>query len=1636
MKHHIATYTKAILLMALMLLLPSMMRAEKEAWVGYDIPTSTLTFYYNESKGTNTATYQCYSLNEDGVAPAWSLWAPYATTVVFDESFKQARPTTCYQWFASFEKLTTIEGIKNLNTSNVTNMAYMFSLCSSLVTLDLSSSTFSTTKVTSTKGMFRYCSALKELNTSKQFSVSSSCDASDMFEGCVKLPGYKSDKDWSSSEVNQAAADYYPRGFFYPEPTTWVGYNATTKTLTFHHDGGKNTAYDDAATYTLNTGTNKPGWSDYKSDITKVVFDESFAQVRPTTCHLWFVNFANLTTIEGIENLNTEQVTDMRSMFYGCSSLTTLDLSALHTTAALTDVGYMFYKCSSLTKLDISGLNTSGATDMQSMFAECSQLKAILVQDLFSVASVDDNADSYMFGNCTSLPGYDENSTGKDKAKLYSEGGYFYSSDPAAYAAYDKKAGTLTFYYDNNKYLSSDQTYDVNDNAESPSWYEQRYNVTKVVFDESFKDARPTTCQSWFEQCTSLKTIEGMENLNTSEVTNMTTMFYNCESLTSLDLSSMNTSKVITMQNMFSACKSLSSLKLSDQFTGTNLKLASYLFSGCSSLKELDLSQFKTTTALTSTRDMFYGCTGLKMLDLTGMTTTNVNTMEEMFQNCSQLRAIYVSDNFTVDNVGTSTKMFGGCTSLPSYNSSSEDKAKACYYPNGYFVSTDSVAWVGYKTADKTLAFHYDNIRFISDADNTYDLPAAETTPGWRTHKDEATKIVFDESFAKARPTSCYDWFSQYKQLTTIEGLENLNTSEVTNMKGMFCNCVLLDTLDLSGFNTAKVTYMKGMFLGCSSLASLKFSDQFTGTSLVNATYVFDGCTSLTELDLSCLKTTTKLNTVQGMFEGCTALTTLYLSGLNTSHVAYMNEMFKDCSALKYIFVSDDFTTENLTMSTGMFSGCTSLPGFDSSATDATKACYYTKGYFYSCVPTAWVGYNEADKSLTFYYKVTPFLATDDVIYNLNTTDSPAWEAKKNDVTKVVFDESFKDARPTTCYHWFSGFKNLTTFEGLENLNTSEAISMNGMFSGCTSLTKLDLSSFNTANVTNISVMFDGDTALSELTISDQFVGTNVTDAVYVFDGCTSLTELDFSNFKTSEKLRNTQAMFANCTALQRLHIEGLNTTGVITTSEMFKNCPQLNAIFVSDNFKITNVSTETNMFLGSTSLPGYDPTSIGKAKACYYPEGYFYGNQTAMALLKDKTLTFYYLSDDQLPSDVTSRFEVPLYGDGAVEWTDQGSEVTKVIFDKSFAITRPTSCKEWFKYFPVLADIEGIENLNTSKVTTMEEMFYCCNNLTTLDLTTWDVSSLTNANQMFYNCNYLSNIYVSEDFVLTKTQCSGNSMFEGCEKLPHYGAGVDIECANYKDYNYNAYLTLRRHFTVGDEQYNVDGYQTPTCYTDVTFADGAAYSAPCDFTFDDSNKASYTRTVSNHWATLCLPFTYSADDNSTARFYSIKSYDNGNITATPISGDIIAGTPVLAYVEGTELSVTATGAAAVADAKQQSELKGAFTQTEVKDEDYIIANDHFWKASWLKQNNNEVKNVYVAPYRASLTLANLSTSAKPNSISIGEDAVTGIDSVTSLESLLDGAEIYDLQGRRLTAPQHGVMIIRKDGVSHKVVVK
>ena len=547
-------------------------------------------------------------------------------------------------------------------------------------------------------------------------------------------------------------------------------------------------------------------------------------------------------------------------------------------------------------------------------------------------------------------------------------------------------------------YESSTQTLTFKKNVgetlpENSAWVEDRQQVATInknlgngtivhiVFDKSFSTYTPTSLYKFFAKLTKLKTITGLEYLNTEKVTNMSYMFFNCSSLTSLDVTHFNTAKVTNMNRLFSYCSSLTSL---------------------------DVTHFNTAK-VTNMNSMFSSCSSLTSLDVTYFNTANVTGMNNMFYSCSALTTIYASDNFVTDKVEYSYNMFYDCTSLKGttleYVASKTDHNYANCGTDGYF--TPGCGYAEFDNATGTLTFRYKGVK----PEGAYDLNVGITDPGWRTHKNEIKKVVFDASFANARPTSCYYWFYECKNLANIEGIENLNTEKVTNMELMFANCSTLTSLDVTKFNTANVTTLMSMFSDCSSLKSLDVTN-FDTRNVTNMFYMFNNCSGLTSLDVTKFNTAkvrnmysmfmncsglksldvtnfdtgnvismaymfyecsaltsldlTNFNTAKVMdmcfmFKKCSGLTSLNLTKFNTAEVTDMSQMFNECSALTTIYASDEFVTTNVETGSNMFFNCIKLKGFidyknNSDKTDHTYANYKT-GYF-----TKLVGKNGDEK--------------------------------------------------------------------------------------------------------------------------------------------------------------------------------------------------------------------------------------------------------------------------------------------------------------------------------------------------------------------------------------------------------------------------------------------------------------------------------------------------------------------------------------------------------------------------------------------------------------------------------------------------------------------------------------------------
>ena len=864
------------------------------------------------------------------------------------------------------------------------------------------------------------------------------------------------------------------------EPEAYACYTPENTTLTFYYDKQRSTR--EGTTYDLNEGSDAPIWytDGTNPSVTQVAFDASFADARPTSTKDWFRDMSEIQSISGLEYLNTENVTDMTSMFYGCSGITSLDLRHFNTakvknmgglfrdcsglksvnlsrfiTASVTIMNQMFYGCSNLTSLDLSSFNTRVVILSTGMFMNCNNLITIYASDEWSTQYT--MAHSGMFTGCTSLVGgmgttYDPNHV--DAAYAHIDGGPsnpgYFTKKPEPYAVYDSENTTLTFYCDNQRNSRPGTAYDLNTGSNNPGWYDDdtRSSVTQVVFDPSFAAAYPTTTSSWFRGMYNLQSISGMEYLNTEEVTNMSYMFNQCIYLSSLDLSHFNTAKV--------------------------------------------------------------------------------TDMTRMFDYCTQLFLVYVGSAWNTDAVTQSSNMFRRCNKLKggqgTYFSSNNPKDKTYAHIDGgpsnpgYFRDYSiSEAYTIYTEDNQTLTFYYDTNR-LTRPGTTYDVfPNA----GWY-NKDLVVKyVVFDQSFELAKPTSTSSWFSEMGSLESITGIRYLKTDSVTDMSYMFFECGLSDlemNNYLSYFNTAKVKRMEWMFHSCKALTTLDLTN-FNTANVTDMSYMFDGCNDLTTIYVGDGWSNESVTNSEKMFMYCLSLvggqgTTFDYDHVDGSYAhidggpsnpGYFTAPIVPSEPEAYACYTPDNTTLTFYYDDqrGSRPGTTydlnvgaRQPDWVLDETNYSVTQVVIDPSFVEARPTStysWFFCMENVQSITGL----DYLNTDSV------TNMAAMFMGSASLTSLDLSH-FNTTMVTDMFNMFNECSNLASLD-VSSFNTAKVRDMRGMFQGCSMLTSLDVSSFNTARVGHMGMMFLGDSHLSTIYVGSSWSTESINYSAEMFLDCTSL---------------------------------------------------------------------------------------------------------------------------------------------------------------------------------------------------------------------------------------------------------------------------------------------------------------------------------------------------------------------------------------------------------------------------------------------------------------------------------------------------------------------------------------------------
>ncbi len=782
--------------------------------------------------------------------------------------------------------------------------------------------------------------------------------------------------------------------------------------------------------------------------------------------------------------------------------------------------------------------------------------------------------------------------------------------------------GILTVYYDANE--------PEGENFRFIDWNGDQFfpneSVHTVIFDESIKNYRPKSCKNWFANCQNLTEIKGLEYLNTSEVTDMSGMFFKCFAIVDLDLRHFDTRKVTDMSEMFAYCRKLQNINITS-FDTRNVVNMNKMFHGCellntANINNLNYLNVKDTTQIFDARrrpinEVIYrrrpnfpswdALANIKLGDCSNYASKGQAVSAKGLTNIPEgysvasFRLAATVKGFTQDAVSNSNNITDQqrmiISQLPYGSKFYIEDIKLKNDKENFIVSGPTFAItidnrlnlqdsIFVKIENKTATYYYGE-----QVPNSINVNKIRNIDSSTTNK--ISKVIIDKSLQNHYPKGRINWFSGLRNLTEIVDMDKyLNTDSVNDMSNMFFNCGNLKTINVSNFKTANVADMQRMFAGCRKLEKIDLSS-----------FDFSNVRSLSE-----------------MFAECNSLKRIEMRKTNIDTVSY-NDIFFHC----YLLESSPF--ENFFRD--------SLKYGDELA--IVSDFYYRNKTKEQAEPYAIL----QNSVLTFYYgqkpanafsinDITPLSRNEaNVEYSILQQDksvrTPEWSYVANMVQKVIFDPSFKDYRPKSCYEWFAGFGNLTEIVGMkENLNTQNVKRFSAMFMGCAQLKSLDLSGFDTQNATDMHSMFLGCSSLQTLDLSS-FDTQNVISMAMMFDNCTSLTNINLSSFNTSA-VTNMGHMFFNCKSLKTIDLSTFRTLRCENMSFMFAEsgitnidvsrfdtrgiegwAGGLSGIFMNcKNLKTLDVSNFTGnyyngMFFGCSSLK-----SIKLFASGYYEDGYY----------------------------------------------------------------------------------------------------------------------------------------------------------------------------------------------------------------------------------------------------------------------------------------------------------------------------------------------------------------------------------------------------------------------------------------------
>lgn len=819
-----------------------------------------------------------------------------------------------------------------------------------------------------------------------------------------------------------------------------------------------------------NVGWGEPKWLSISTSVAHVKIDAAFADIRPTSLFEWFFGMTQVTAIEGLEYLNTSEVTNMNSMFAYCSSLTSLDLNSF-------DMGKV--------------------TNTTTMFSNCRSLTTIYCGNTWDIST-----SIHMFEHCSSLVGataYDISKTNGDMANPTT--GYFTQPHDRVFAVWCNGNKTLYFTVPETALSEGGQykgqtitaVWNGNNVVAHPQWNYDGLAGSfpeHVVIEPSFASAKPKSLAEWFKNFAKLQDITGIEYLNTSEVTSAAQMFANCAKLTSLDLTGFDMDKVSSTQQMFYGCNALTTIYCNDTWTPTT---SAEMFYNCTSLKgAANFNANKLNKEMANPVTGYFTATK----NLTQLANTEdwnrLATYVAAGNSCEDM-TFTMTANFVAGNmIGTSEHPFsgtfngGGHILTLKYGSANEpfdeDFCAPFRFVDGgtvenVIITGDIYTSKQYAASVMGQVYGYTMGSSVENVLSNVKIHSSFVGDG---------KIGGIIAYVRQNPYGGGNWSTLVWGCSFQGSFLGEQTNGVGGIVGWIEDSSLPVNVNKNLFAPREVTMMdlnsKTIIRNRADFfISNAFYTKTVGDAQGNKVYVITD-----ESESAFIKNTTKDVFDVSMMIPHTGDDPIYI----TSIMAFiLDEIEEDGD------IEGEYQLLAAEGGTIMFeSSANDLAVKAKDGTAVTLTGNVADGYEF-VMPAqdvtitgggkvAYAIWCNDSKTLYFDYSDTKFFAggsyKDETITSLWSGNevlnmgwsTPGWYPMADFVEKVVITEQFQEAKPTSIYSWFWDFINITGVEGLEYLNTSEVTNMNSTFYNCKGIKAIDVTSFDTNKVNNASAMF------------------------------------------------------------------------------------------------------------------------------------------------------------------------------------------------------------------------------------------------------------------------------------------------------------------------------------------------------------------------------------------------------------------------------------------------------------------------------------------------------------------------------------------------------------------------------------